>query len=79
MRVPLQRVHTCAYCKGKVHLIDSRIYPNDVIAERQEKGWKCGDCIENEIKDRIVRVTPNSDRAKEIIAERDSKKRRGVI
>lgn len=80
MRVPLQRVHTCAYCSGKVHIIDPRSYPNDVMAVKDKLGWKCGDCIENEIKDRIIRVIPNSDRAKEIIAEREreSKKRRAV-
>ena len=78
MRVPLQRVHTCAYCSGKVHIIDPRSYPNDVMAVKDKLGWKCGDCIDNEIKDRIIRVIPDSDRAKEIIAEREreSKKRK---
>jgi hypothetical protein len=37
--------------------------------------FKCETCQIEELKDRIVRVTPNSDRAKEIIAERESKKR----
>jgi hypothetical protein len=31
--------------------------------------YKCLTCQEEEIQDRIVRVTPNSQRAKEIIAE----------
>jgi hypothetical protein len=63
MRAPLQRVHTCAYCPNKIHIIDSRVYPNDVIADRQEKGWKCGTCIEADIQEMISK----------------SKKRRRVI
>ena len=36
--------------------------------------YKCAVCVE-EIKDRIIRVTPNSNRAHEIIQERESDKR----
>jgi hypothetical protein len=60
---PTQRVHVCAYCnKGVTHIIDPNVYKNDVIAERQEKGWKCGNCIEMDIQKKIA----------------ESKKRRGV-
>jgi hypothetical protein len=38
--------------------------------------WKCGNCIEREIQDKIIKVTPNSDRAKEIIAERAAKQKK---
>jgi hypothetical protein len=50
---PIRHVFTCAYCPNKLHIIDPKIYPNDVIAQRQEKGWKCGDCIEEEIQNMI--------------------------
>ena len=59
---PIQKVHVCAYCPNKIHIIDPRSYPNDTIAEQQEKGWKCGNCIEKETADRIAA----------------SKKRRGI-
>jgi hypothetical protein len=50
--------------------------PNDTKAVLTDQGWKCGNCIERELQDRIVRVTPNSDRAKEIIAERAAKQKK---
>ena len=61
---PIQRVNTCAYCpKNKIHIIDPRSYPNDVIAEKYSNGkWICGNCQENNIKKRIA----------------ESKKRRGI-
>lgn len=37
--------------------------------------YKCAVCVGEELKDRIIRVTPNSDRAREIIQERESDKR----
>jgi hypothetical protein len=54
MRVPFQRIHTCAYCPNKIYIIDSRVYPNDVLAERHVKGWKSGSCIEADIQKMIV-------------------------
>jgi hypothetical protein len=53
---------------------EGSVYPNDIIAEKGTKPgkWKCGNCQEKELQDRIIRVTPNSQRAKEIIAERKS-------
>ena len=38
--------------------------------------YKCLTCQTEEIQDMIVRVTPNSDRAKEIIAERREREKR---
>jgi hypothetical protein len=38
--------------------------------------YKCLTCQTEEIQDTIVRVTPNSDRAKEIIAERREREKR---
>jgi hypothetical protein len=46
MKAPIQRVHICAYCTRGTHIIDTRTYPNDVIATKDKLGWKCGNCIE---------------------------------
>lgn len=52
-------------------LIPSKHVPNDIYAEKDKTGkWKCGNCIDREIQNRIIIVTPNSNRAHEIIAER---------
>lgn len=79
MRVPLQRVKSCKFCldfKGQPKPISPE---NFYRAKRMPDGsFKCHICQEEELKDRIVRVTPNSIRAREIIEERESKKR-GVI
>jgi hypothetical protein len=49
-------------------------FPNDTYAHPDNLGkWKCGNCIDRELQDRIIRVTPYSIRAKEIIAERKIK------
>jgi hypothetical protein len=40
--------------------------------------YKCLTCQTEEIQDMIVRVTPNSDRAKEIIAERAAKQKKDL-
>jgi Zn-finger protein len=62
--------HTCHYCNSDLYPADKLIEPNE-YAERTEKGdWKCGTCIEEEFKDRILRVIPNSAGAKEIMVER---------
>ena len=67
---PIQRVRSCKFCtdyKGQ----PKPILPQDLqYAIRMPSGdYKCFPCQEEEIQDRIVRVTPNSQRAKEIIAE----------
>jgi hypothetical protein len=77
MTIPTKRAHLCAFCgPGITHIIDPIDYPNDWLATEQEGKWKCGNCIEREIQDGIIRVTPNSDRAKEIIAECKEKKKK---
>lgn len=65
MRVPtIQRVNVCSFCKGKTHIIDPRVYPNDAIAKKDDNGkWICGNCQESEIQDMI----------------KASKKRRGLL
>lgn len=62
---PIQRVHVCSYCEhGVTHIIDPRVYPNDIIAEKVSNAkWICGNCIENNIKKRIA----------------ESKKKRGIM
>jgi hypothetical protein len=40
--------------------------------------WKCGNYIDKELQDRIIRVTPNSIRAKEIITERKERERKSL-
>jgi hypothetical protein len=76
--IPTKRAHLCFFCDpGITHIIDPISYPNDTYAHPDNLGrWKCGTCIEREIQDKIVKVTPNSDRAKEIIAERASKQKK---
>jgi hypothetical protein len=51
---PAKRAYLCSYCTGKVHIIVSLAYPNDVIAKRDSNGkWICGDCQEAQIQDMI--------------------------
>jgi uncharacterized protein with von Willebrand factor type A (vWA) domain len=70
MKIPIQKVRRCNYCtdyKGD----PKPIPPQDLqYAIKMPSGdYKCLRCQEEELRDRIVRVTPNSQRAKEIIAE----------
>ena len=67
---PVQRVRSCKYCtdyKGA----PKPIPPQDLqYAIRMPNGdYKCLTCQEEEIRERIVKVTPNSQRAREIITE----------
>jgi hypothetical protein len=59
----IRKVNLCGYCgPGITHIIGT--HPNDVIAKKTKEGkWKCGNCIEREIGDMILRTTPNSARA----------------
>ena len=71
------RIETCKYCtdyKGR----PKPILPEDIRdAKKMPDGsYKCLTCQTEEIQDMIVRVTPNSDRAKEIIAERAAKQKK---
>jgi hypothetical protein len=63
----LKKVYHCLWCKEGSGLI----YPEDLPkAIRMPDGsLKCYTCQTEELRDRIVRVTPNSQRAREIIAE----------
>jgi hypothetical protein len=76
---PIIRVKSCKYCtdyKGQLKPIMPEGLP---LAKRMPDGsFKCETCQIEELKDRIIRVTPNSHRAKEIIAERESKKKERV-
>jgi hypothetical protein len=68
------RIETCKYCtdyKGQ----PEPILPEDMSrAIRMPDGsYKCEPCQIEEIENRIVKVTPNSIRAKEIIKERKLK------
>ena len=40
--------------------------------------WKCSNYIDKELQDRIIRVTPNSIRAKENITERKERERKSL-
>ena len=67
---PVQRVRSCKYCtdyKGQ----PKPIPPQDLqYAIRTPDGlYKCHKCQEEEIQHRIIKVTPNSQRAREIMAE----------
>jgi hypothetical protein len=77
---PPKKVNTCCFCTpGVTHIIDPSVYPNDVIAEKDKSGkWKCGNCQEKELQDRIIRVTPDSERAKEILQERRLKQQKDL-
>jgi hypothetical protein len=55
----------CILRSRYTHIIDPSIYPNDIIATKD----KWGNCIERERQDKIINVTPNSNRACEIIAQ----------
>jgi hypothetical protein len=74
-------VHTCSFCDpGVTHIIDPSVYPNDIYAEKYKTGrWKYGNCIDLELSEKIVQVTPNSERAKEIIAEERAEDRLHIV
>jgi hypothetical protein len=73
------RIETCKYCtdyKGQ----PKPILPEDLSrAIRMPDGsYKCEPCQIEEIQDRIVKVTPNSPSAKQIIAERTAKQKKDL-
>jgi hypothetical protein len=67
MRTPIMKVYHCPWCKEGSGLI----LPQDLYkAIRMPDGsLKCEVCQKEELQSRIVRVTPNSQRAREIVAE----------
>jgi hypothetical protein len=77
MKAPsIQRMHACSYCDfGITHIIDTTTYPNDVYAERDNTGkWRCGNYVEKPIQDKIIKVIPHSQCAKQILVERQKKR-----
>jgi hypothetical protein len=73
------RIETCKYCtdyKGQ----PKPILPEDLPrAIRMPDGsYKCEPCQIEEIQDKIVKVTPNSDSAKRILAERSAKQKKDL-
>jgi hypothetical protein len=67
MRTPIKKVYHCPWCKEGSGLI----FPEDLYKAIRMPGGslKCEVCQTEELQDRIVRVTPNSQRAREIVAE----------
>jgi hypothetical protein len=67
------RIETCKYCR------DYKGDPKPILPEEMSRAirmpdgsYKCERCQIEEIQNRIVRVTPNSERARQILAERVS-------
>lgn len=71
MIMPLRHVKSCSFCTDDDgHTKTGFIFPEDTLAYREADGrWKCGTCVQNDLKMKIVSVTPNSIRAREIKAE----------
>jgi hypothetical protein len=70
---PLKIARICSYCKDHTHLIDPSSYPNDKYAKEDPPysgRWKCGNCLDRELEDRILDATPGSQRAQEILVKR---------
>jgi hypothetical protein len=64
------RIETCKYCtdyRGQT----KPILPEDMRDAKMlpDGSYKCLTCQTEELQDKIVKVTPNSQRAKEILAE----------
>lgn len=73
---PPFKIQTYSFCldyKGQPKPI-SPAGQRDAV-KMPDGSYKCLTCQEEELKDRTIRVTPNSDRAREIIQEREADKR----
>jgi hypothetical protein len=73
------RIETCKYCtdfRGKPKLI----LPEDMsrAIKMPDGSYKCEPCQIEEIQKRIVKVTPNSESAKRILAERAAKQKKDL-
>lgn len=67
-------VKRCPYCPEDGHPFIFPETEEGSMAKRMPDGsYKCLTCQEEELKDRIVRVTPNSYRAYEIRGERNNR------
>jgi hypothetical protein len=67
----MTEIKTCKYCldyKGD----PKPILPEDMVGtiRMPDGSYKCHQCQTEEIQDKIIAVTPQSERAKEIIADR---------
>jgi hypothetical protein len=71
------RVKTCKYCldpRGKPKLILPEDLPRAI--RMPDGSYKCESCQIEEIENKIVKVTPNSDSAKRILADRAAKQKK---
>jgi hypothetical protein len=73
------QIQTCKYCtdyKGR----PKPILPEDMPAaiRMPDGSYKCEPCQIEEIQNRIVKVTPNSESAKRILAERAAKQKKDL-
>jgi hypothetical protein len=72
-------IEMCKYCtdyKGQ----PKPILPGDLsrVIRMPDGSWKCEPCQIEEIENKIIRVTPNSDSAKRILAERAAKQKKDL-
>jgi hypothetical protein len=73
------RVETCKYCndfRGKPKLILPEDLPRAI--RMPDGSYKCEPCQIEEIQNKIVKVTPNSPSAKQIITERAAKQKKDL-
>jgi hypothetical protein len=73
------RVETCKYCldpRGKPKIILPEDLPSAI--RMPDGSYKCEPCQIEEIQNKILKVTPNSDSAKRITAERTAKQKRDL-
>jgi hypothetical protein len=71
------RVETCKYCldpRGKPKII----LPEDMASaiKMPDGSWKCEPCQIEEIQNKILKVTPNSESARRIMLERAAKQKK---
>jgi hypothetical protein len=73
------RVETCKYCldpRGKPKIILPEDLPSAI--RMPDGSYKCEPCQIEEIQNKILKITPNSDRAKEILRERAAKQKKDL-
>jgi hypothetical protein len=71
------RIETCKYCtdyKGQ----PKPILPEEMSSAMPDCSYKCEPCQIDEIQNKIVKVTPNSERAKQIVAECAAKQKKDL-
>jgi hypothetical protein len=73
------RIETCKYCtdfKGQHKPISPEDLPRAI--RMPDGSYKCEPCQIEEIQNKILKVTPNSDSAKRIMAERATKQKKDL-